>query len=350
MGRASDGQQSSVAIKERLARIPVIGPTWRAYSRYGDRQGNRLAAAVTYYGFLSLFPLITLAAAVVAAALDPSQVRRMQNKISEQIPGIADKLDLDALVRNAGAVGVIGGALLLVSGTGWVDATRSSIRAIWDVEEEPGNVVVRKFADVGVLIGLGLALALSVGASTFATVVIRHVSDSIGLEHQPVGRVLLQIAAFAVAVGASVVLFLYLLVGMPRLTMHRSVAIKGALIGAVGFELLKLLVSSYIAGVAGKSAYGAFGVPVALLLWIYFVTRLLLFCAAWTANAQEADEAADNIEAAAEKAAAEPPLDLSKYKPRPARPIRTYALAVAGTATLGILLERFTRNRPPTDT
>ncbi len=343
--RASEGQQSAVAIKERLARIPVIGPTWRAYSRYGDRQGNRLAAAVTYYGFLSLFPLITLAAAVVAATLDESQVQRMQNKISEQIPGIADKLDLDALVRNAGAVGAIGGVLLLMSGTGWVDATRSSIRAIWDVEEEPGNVIVRKVADVGVLIGLGLALALSVGASAFATIVIRQLSDSIGLEHQPVGRILLQIAAFAVAVGASVVLFVYLLVGMPRLTMSRAVAVKGAVIGAIGFEVLKLLVSGYISGVAGKSAYGAFAVPVALLLWIYFVVRLLLFCAAWTANAQEAAEAEENADAAAEKAAAEPPLDLTGYPAKHSHPARAYGLAIAGTATLGILLERLTRNR-----
>jgi membrane protein len=36
--------------------------------------------------------------------------------------------------------------------------------------------------------------------------------------------------------------------------------------------------------------YGAFGVPVALLLWISFVTRLVLFCAAWTATAKAPDE------------------------------------------------------------
>lgn len=58
-----------------------------------------------------------------------------------------------------------------------------------------------------------------------------------------------------------------------------------ALIGAVGFELLKLLLSSYLGSVAGKSLYGAFGVPVALLLWINFVCRLLMYCVAWTALA-----------------------------------------------------------------
>ena len=37
-------------------------------------------------------------------------------------------------------------------------------------------------------------------------------------------------------------------------------------------------------GVAAKSMYGAFGVPVALLLWINFTSKLLLYCAAWTAT------------------------------------------------------------------
>lgn len=59
----------------------------------------------------------------------------------------------------------------------------------------------------------------------------------------------------------------------------------GALIGAVGFELLKLLLASYIGSVSGKSLYGAFGVPIALLLWINLVCRLLLYCVSWTALA-----------------------------------------------------------------
>ena len=63
-----------------------------------------------------------------------------------------------------------------------------------------------------------------------------------------------------------------------------------ALIGAVGFELLKLLLSSYLQGVAAKSMYGAFGVPVALLLWINFTSKLVLFCAAWTATQSKEDE------------------------------------------------------------
>lgn len=64
-----------------------------------------------------------------------------------------------------------------------------------------------------------------------------------------------------------------------------------SLVGAVGFELLKLLLGSYMKGVASKSMYGAFGVPIALLLWINFTAKLLLFCAAWTATpSKDAEE------------------------------------------------------------
>jgi membrane protein len=60
--------------------------------------------------------------------------------------------------------------------------------------------------------------------------------------------------------------------------------VVAGLIGAVGFELLKVLLSGYLHGVAAKSMYGAFGTPVALLLWINFMAKLLLYCAAWTAT------------------------------------------------------------------
>lgn len=69
-----------------------------------------------------------------------------------------------------------------------------------------------------------------------------------------------------------------------------------ALLGAVGFELLKLLLGGYMRDVASKSMYGAFGVPVALLLWINLSAKLLLFCAAWTAtqSREAVDEASDD--------------------------------------------------------
>lgn len=94
----------------------------------------------------------------------------------------------------------------------------------------------------------------------------------------------MQVAAFAVAVLADFLVLLYVLTLLPGVEPPRRRLLVAALLGAVGFELLKLLLSGYIQGVAAKSVYGAFGVPVALLLWLNFTAKLVLFCAAWTAT------------------------------------------------------------------
>jgi membrane protein len=286
-----------VSIKAKLSKLPGIGRTLTAYHRYTERSGNFVAAAVAFYGFLALFPLTALAAAVVAATLSPSREQQLQRKISDQIPGIADKVDVGALVNHAGEVGVVGALVLLYLGLNLVGALRPAIREIWFGLEPPAegleSLLVAKLKDTATLIGLGVTMVVSVGASAVATSVISHVAEPLGLSHHPAGRVLLEIAALAVAVAAGVVMFLYLLVAIPRLEMPRRTALGGALIGAIGFEALKALVSTYISGVASKSMYGAFGVPAALLLWVYLVARLLLFCAAWTATAGPGDRVPD---------------------------------------------------------
>lgn len=83
---------------------------------------------------------------------------------------------------------------------------------------------------------------------------------------------------------AAFLLLLYVLTLLPGVEPPRRHLIQAALLGAAGFELLKLLLSGYMRGVAAKSMYGAFGVPVALLIWINLMAKLLLYCSAWTAT------------------------------------------------------------------
>ncbi|GAA2130649.1 YihY/virulence factor BrkB family protein [Kitasatospora kazusensis] len=302
---------------EFLAKLPLVGPLFArllrsrpylTYAHFTAAQGNRLAGAVTFFGFLALFPLLTVALAVAVATLSDSRVHELQDKISEQVPGLSGSLDLPGLIANAGTIGLVSGVLLLLSGLGWVNTMRGSIRDVWQLPQEPGNVVVRKIWDCVVLLGLGLITAVSLGASAVAVTLAKRVANGIGLGGAP-GRALLGGAGVLIAVAASTAMFAYLLAPFPRIRgQHRRDLLQGALIGAVGFELLKQLLSSYLGGVAGKSVYGAFGVPVALLLWINFVSRLLMYCVSWTALADPAaarrrarEHALAELEAAADQ-------------------------------------------------
>ncbi|MFD9358857.1 YihY/virulence factor BrkB family protein [Streptomyces sp. NPDC060031] len=297
-----------------LRKLPVIGPlvaalmrthAWRSYQRLDRVHWTRLASAITFISFLALFPLITVAAAVGAALLSDEQLERLQRNLAEQVPGISDQLDLDALVANAGTVGLVAGAVLLFTGIGWVGSMRDCLRAVWDKDDEDdGNPFVRKGKDALVLIGLGGAGLASAAASIVGASAVGRLGGWLGIPQDGAGGALLRVAAFLVGVLAAFLLLLYVLTLLPGVEPPRARLLQAALIGAAGFELLKLLLSGYMRGVAAKSMYGAFGVPIALLLWINFTAKLLLFCAAWTASRDDADgEGAQDPEPEPEPAA-----------------------------------------------
>ncbi|MFI9805567.1 YihY/virulence factor BrkB family protein [Streptomyces sp. NPDC052301] len=272
-----------------LTRLPGIARlmrthVWRAYERLAETHWARLAAAITYISFVALFPLITAGAAIGAKLLSKDQLSELEDKIAGQAPGLSNLLNLKGLVAHAGTVGLIAGALLLVIGINWVGALRGCLRAVWEKEQDPGNPILLRIKDTGVLVGLGVVGLVAMGSSVFANSAVGWAADKVGIEGGA-GRVLLFFAGLAIALLVDFLLLVYLLTRLPRVHPGRRAVVVAGLIGAVGFELLKLLLTGYFQGVAGKSMYGAFAVPVAVVLWINLMARLLLYCTAWTATA-----------------------------------------------------------------
>ncbi|MFB8143801.1 YihY/virulence factor BrkB family protein [Streptomyces parvus] len=294
-----------------LKKLPVIGPlvarlmethAWRSYERLDRVHWARLAAAITFISFLALFPLIAVGAAIAAALLSDKQLDTIKDKLADQVPGISDQLGIDGLVANAGTVGLVAGALLLFTGVGWIGSMRECLRAVWELDDvQEANPVVAKVKDAVLLVGLGGAVLATVAVSSIGSVAVGRTADLIGIPEGGAGGVLLRVAALVVAVAADFLLLLYLLTLLPGVEPPRRRLMVAALLGAVGFELLKLLLGSYMREVAGKSMYGAFGVPIALLLWINFTAKLLLFCAAWTATGSKEEEGVPEEEQPEEK-------------------------------------------------
>jgi membrane protein len=285
-----------------LKRLPVVGPlwvrltathAWRSYERLDRVKWTRLAAAMTFTSFVALFPLLTVAAAIAAATLSTDQQNDLQDKIADQVPGISEQLNIGDLVQNAGTVGLIAAAALLFTGIGWAGSMRECLRAVWELPDEDENAILRKGKDLGILVGFGGAVLVTLAISTVASALVDWIAGELGLQEGGAGRVLLRVAAFVIAVLADFLLLLYVLTLLPGVEPARRRLLVAALTGAIGFELLKLLLSGYMQGVATKSMYGAFGVPVALLLWINFTAKLVLFCAAWTATGSKEQELTD---------------------------------------------------------
>jgi membrane protein len=102
-----------------------------------------------------------------------------------------------------------------------------------------------------------------------------------------------KLLGIALAVAGDMIIFWWVLVRLPQVDLPGRVALKGALLASVGFEILKIVGSYTIAHTANSPTAGPFAGVIAILIWIQLVARWLLFSCAWTAVL--ADESAARI-------------------------------------------------------
>lgn len=257
----------------------------RAAIRFDEVDSTRFAAAITYYAFLAVFPLLLLAFSVLGyvVADDTRLIDQLKLFLSENLPN----LPVDTVIDARNKAGIIGFVVLFYAGVSWVDVVRSSIRAVWGRDEWPGNYLVRKVVDAGALIGLGLVLLTSAALTVLVSAGAHRLLDLLGLERNQIGEDALTGLAFVAGLAVDVVAFVAFLVLLPRLRMPFRRVIGPALIGAVGLELLKTLGRFYFERTATNPAYAAVGGTIGLLVFLYLFNQLLLFCAALTATARQ---------------------------------------------------------------
>lgn len=308
---------------------------WRAWARYGNRRGNRLAGATSFFGFLSMFPLIVLAGAITGVLLGDDAVETLKESLQHNLPGISDQIDIDSLIAHAGTIGVISGIALLLTGLGWIDSLRASIRSMHELDDQPGNLVQVKLWDLVALIGLGLIGLIATAASSVLSALTQDIVDRTDLDGS-----LLTGVSVVLGIGAGAVLFLYLQTALPRILLPRKVALIAALAGGILFYLAQKLGDLYVTRVIGtNAAYGALALPLALLVWIYLLTRAIMVIAAW------AKEATLDLQPVEETVVPEPveeeePLLLGppgkRYKVVPVPQRKADTVAVAAGALLGV--------------
>ncbi|GAA4064820.1 YihY/virulence factor BrkB family protein [Nonomuraea soli] len=255
----------------------------RTVQRYQLLFGDRLAGAVTYFAFLSFFPLIVLAFSIFGFVLaDNAELKAELNKaIADQLPGVADKLDLQAIADSRASAGIIALIGLAYAGLGAVDALRGSLREMYMTTTPPLNFFLGKLRDVASLLMVGATLLASALVTGFATTATRTVAGWLGL--QDVSTV--WFTGTLASLLADWLMFVIVLGWVARPVQPFKVIARGALLGAIGFGILKQLASLLLGHTLGNPIYGTFAVMVGLLVWINFSARLVLYVAAWTATA-----------------------------------------------------------------
>jgi membrane protein len=283
------------ALKERGRRLVAdwrVRRRWidhliRTVQRYQSTAGDRLAGALTYFAFLSFFPLIALSFAVLGYVLvaDQELEKALQKAIVERLPGVSEELDLSGIAEARQAAGIIGLLGLLYSGLGAIDALRGALREVAMATMPPLNFFLGKLRDLVSLLMLGVTLIVSVLVGGLATTATQNVAHFLFGYSSPLVTWATALVGVLASVGADWVLFLIVLGWVARPTRPFRVIARGALLGAIGFGVLKQLASLLLSHTMTNPVYGAFAVMVGLLIWINISARLVLYVAAWTATA-----------------------------------------------------------------
>jgi membrane protein len=256
---------------------------------YGAEHCSSFAAAIAYYALLALFPLAVFAVSLAGYLLrgEPQAQERIINVIMDNLPldsqsGRQQLHDqLAAVTQGRVGLGLLGLLGTAYSASALFGAVRTALNAVFRVER-PRPLVQGKLLDLGMTLALGLLLFLSLGLTAAAAVVLGLAEELFGRFALPM-TVLVTLAQFLIVPAVTTLVCLVLYRVVPHAEVRWRDALPGAVLAAVGFEVLKLGFAQYVARIGNYDAvYGALGFVIVFLFFSYLSAQIVLFGATVT--------------------------------------------------------------------
>lgn len=262
-----------MSVSDRIDRFqrrhPWSGLPLAVAYKFFDDQGGYLAALIAYYGFISMFPLLLVFTAILGLVLEsnPELQSQIVDSAMSQIPVVGDQLGQpDHLSGSATAV-TIGVVSAVYGALGVSVAIQNAMNIVWAVprNERPNPIRVRI---------KGAVLLGTVGLAIISLTVLNGVAAATDLGGN--GRVLAIVGPVILYAAVFVVGFRY---GTARRVSTREV-LPGALIAAVGWQLLQTFGTVFVQRVIAKSnaTNGVFAVVLGLLAFLYLASVMVVVC------------------------------------------------------------------------
>ncbi|HYP22640.1 MAG TPA: YihY/virulence factor BrkB family protein [Actinomycetota bacterium] len=262
--------QAKLRIEKARARYGLVDIVVRTFKRHSEDDGGFYAAALTYYVFFSMFPLLIFATALLgfATQIYPDLEQDLLTEGLQSFPLVGSIIEPDvlrAIRRGAGGLAVLSIGLALYSGSGAVVALGHALNKIHRVENE-GNFFVKR---LDALKWLGL----------FALMVLGSITVTGWAQWVPGWGP--TIISLLVGIALNLAIFATAFKFLPRMRRTWEDVLPGAVIAAGVFELLKYVGTLYVSrGAEARSAtFGAFATAAGLLVASYLLAQITLLTA-----------------------------------------------------------------------
>jgi len=256
--------------RNRVTRLP-----WAVVQTFSKAQGALLSGSMAYFTFLSMVPLLMLAAFVIGtlARSSPQVSAAVSSAVGQLLPGLQGKEVVDQLVGARVAFGIFGLLSVAYAGSGFVGAMTACMNRMWGVETGR-NPVSQKAFNILIVMLLSAVLLGSVGLTVWIGYAARAV---LGNDAGP----LLTLVSLLASPSSMLVLLLLLYRLLPARRHSWPSQVPGALLGALGVEALKRGFALWTQRSAGVAALPRSLLSVVLLLiWLGLFGQLVLYGAA----------------------------------------------------------------------
>jgi membrane protein len=252
---------------------------WAVIQTFSKAEGALLSGSMAYYTFLSLLPLLMVAAFLIATFVSPDLEARaaVAEALNQVFPGIGSEVFegvINQVVQNSAALGVFGVLSVAYAGSGFIGAMTACMNRMWQVPSGR-NPLGQKIVNILIVMMLGTVLLGSALLTIWVSATAQRTLD-LG----PTSPVISMIEELAGPTSMVVVLLL-LYRFLPARKQSWLRQIPGAVFGGIGFYLLKRGFDFWASHSAGISALPRGLVSVTLLLvWLGFFGQLILYGAA----------------------------------------------------------------------
>jgi len=272
-----------------------------ALSFYDDQMTHH-AAALTYYGLMSLFPTLLLALSLLGLLGQyPETYDAIIGYLRDVAPeSVVAPLDnsLEGALRNkdtAATTLVIGVVLAFYGTTGVLEAARRALNVVFEIEGGGRSFLRRKAIDVASTI---ILLALLLPTAVLIFVGGRFAEDLLGfIGLGPTAAQVWSIARWPAAVAVAMLVFAYVYFVTPDVQQRAFRWVTpGAFVGVLLWLLASVAFSEYISSVADVGAiYGTFAGAIVLVAWMWLTNVALLFGAELNAEIERQKELAEGV-------------------------------------------------------
>ena len=161
------------------AKYPAASIPLAVAYKYFDDQGNYLAAALTYYAFVAIFPLMLLATSLLGFVLRdrPDLQQQILDSVLSRFPIIGDEIGRPEGLQGSTSVLIVGVAVALYGALGLGQALQNTLNVTWSVPRNSRpNPILSRLKSLVLLVTVGLALLVLTAVSAIGPAVVSRIS------------------------------------------------------------------------------------------------------------------------------------------------------------------------------